>query len=75
MEGSYYYLLPLTEGEVIVTCSNAKGNIFRSMNVIVYTNGAILLSSKVSSSQNNVDPTINWWAEEYYEILIGNVKT
>ena len=57
-EGAYYYLLPLTEGEVIVTCSNAKGNVFRSMNVIVYTNGAILLSTKVSSSQNNVDPTI-----------------
>ena len=57
-EGAYYYLLPLTEGEIIVTCSNAKGNVFRSMNVIVYTNGAILLSTKVSSSQNNVDPTI-----------------
>ena len=57
-EGGVYYLLPLSNGEVIVTCSNIKGNVSRSMNVVVYTDRAILLSTKQSSSQNNVDPTI-----------------
>ena len=57
-EGGVYYLLPLSNGEVIVTCSNIKGNVSRSMNVVVYTDRAILLSSKDPSSQNNVDPTI-----------------
>ena len=57
-ENGIYYLLPKTEGEVIITCSNAKGNVFRSMNAVIYLNGAILLSSEISSSQNNVDPTI-----------------
>ena len=58
VEGDNYYLLPLSNGEVIVTCSNLKGNVSRSMNVVIYTDRAILLSTKNASSQNNVDPMI-----------------
>ena len=57
-EGNGYYLSTISEGEVVITCSNAKGNVSRSMNAIIYENGAILLTSEISSSQNNIDSKI-----------------
>ena len=55
-EDGNYYLKPLQEGEVLVTCSNEKGTVFKTMSVILYKTGAILVNQKVSSSQNNIDP-------------------
>ena len=52
------YLKTLSEGEVIITCSNEKGNIMRSMNAVIYVNGAVLISSFIKASGNNIDPYI-----------------
>lgn len=56
--GSNYYLETLAEGEVIITCANEKGNVFRSMQAIIYQNGAIIVQSKIKSSQTNIDDDI-----------------
>lgn len=53
-----YYLKTLECGEVIITCSNEKGTVFKSMNAIIYENGAIIIQTKIRSSQNNIDQTI-----------------
>ncbi len=53
-----YYLKTLGNGEVEVTCSNQKGNVSRSFRLIVYTDGAIIISSTVpSSSYGRIDST------------------
>lgn len=57
-ENGSWYLQPLQIGEVKVTCSNSKGNIFKSMTVIIYKEGAIVVQSKIKTSQNNIDPNI-----------------
>lgn len=65
-----YYLKALTPGEVIITCSNQKGNVFKKMTGIIYLNSVIIVKPKVSSSQNNIDNTI------YYGLydLAENIK-
>ena len=65
-ENGYYYLQALKVGEIILTCSNEKGNIFRSLSAMIYESGAILLSSKDSTSQNNIDSTIYYG--EYQDV-------
>ncbi len=57
-EGETVYLIPLGPGGVKVTCSNVKGNIFRSMNIILIEEGtsAIILNPITKSSQKNIDP-------------------
>lgn len=57
-EKNNYYLQPNTEGEVIVTCSNLKGNIFRKMTAIIYTDGVVIITPTISGSQNNIDDDI-----------------
>lgn len=57
-ENGYFYLIGLGEGEVIVTCSNEKGNVMRQMTVYIYKNGAIVVNPEIGSSQNNIDDTI-----------------
>lgn len=57
-ENDNWYLQPLQIGEVKVTCSNKKGNIFKTMTVIIFKEGAIVVQSKIKSSQNNIDPNI-----------------
>ncbi|MBQ8206443.1 MAG: hypothetical protein IJZ77_03190 [Bacilli bacterium] len=57
-ENGYYYIDAIKPGEVILTCSNIKGNVFRSFNAIIYESGAILLSSANTPSQNNIDSNI-----------------
>lgn len=57
-ENGNYSLKTNACGEVIVTCSNLKGNIFRKMTVIIYDEGAIILTPIISSSQNNIDDDI-----------------
>lgn len=52
------YLKTIASGEVIITCSNKKKNIFRSMEAVIYENGAILINSAIGNSQNNIDSTI-----------------
>lgn len=57
-ENNEWYLQTLEVGEVKVTCSNSKGNIFKTMTVIIFKDGAIIVQSKIKSSQNNIDPNI-----------------
>ena len=57
-EKGEYYLVPITEGDIIITCSNQKGNVTRRTNGIIYLNSLIYLENEIQSSQNNVDPTV-----------------
>lgn len=63
-----YYLKTLTEGEVVITCSNQKGNVFRSMNGIIYLNGAIAVNMSVGASGSNVDSRL-YYGE--YDLVNG----
>ncbi len=53
-----YYLKPISEGEVEITCSNEKGNVSRRMSAIIYKDGAIIVQTKIRGSQNNIDNTV-----------------
>lgn len=64
-----FYLETLSPGEVVVTCANEKGNIFKYMNVILYEGGYILIKPKQIGSQNNVDANI-YYGE--YDLQSGN---
>lgn len=57
-EGKDFYLIPLSEGEVYVTCRNEKGNVTRRMTGLIYLNNAIAVQTAVPSSQNSIDPTL-----------------
>ena len=57
-EKNNYYLQPNTEGEVIVTCSNLKGNIYRKMTAVIYTDGVVIITPEISGSQSNIDNNI-----------------
>ena len=65
-----YYLKPLKTGEITITCSNFKGNIFRKMNAIIYKDGVVIITPEISSSQNNID--LNVYYGEYD--LVNNKK-
>ena len=56
--GNQYYLRALRAGEVVITCSNEKGNVYRQMTGVIYKDAAILLYPKASGSQTNIDSTI-----------------
>ena len=53
-----HYLKALREGEVTITCSNQKGNVYRKMTGVIYKDAAILLYPKIESSQANIDSTV-----------------
>ena len=53
-----YYLKAISAGEVVVTCCNQKGNVFKKMTVIIYENSVIIVQPTVASSQSNIDNTI-----------------
>lgn len=57
-ENGKFYLVAREEGEVVLTCSNAKGNVTRHTTAILYLNSVIVVQTKVQSSQNNIDGTI-----------------
>lgn len=57
-QGTKFYLKTLLCGSFKLTCSNEKGNVFRSMDVIVYENGAIIVKPLISASGNNIDSTV-----------------
>lgn len=57
-ENNKYTLVANQCGDVVVTCSNLKGNIFRNMTVVIYDEGAIIITPTIASSQNNIDDDI-----------------
>lgn len=57
-EGAAYYLETLIPGQVIITCSNEKGNIHKEMTGVIYEDGAIIINPKIRGSQNNISPKI-----------------
>ena len=69
-EGRDVYLSTKSEGEIIITCSNQKETIFKSMNAFIYEHGAILINPLISGSQNNIDPTIYYGEYD----LVNNKK-
>ena len=69
-ENGDYYLKPLKEGEVVITCSNLKGNIFKKMTAIIYTDGVVIITPEISGSQNNIDETIYYGQYD----LVNNEK-
>lgn len=68
-EDDNWYLQPLQIGEVKVTCSNKKGNIFKTMTVIIFKEGAIVVQSKIKASQNNIDPNIYYGEYDFDKSL------
>ena len=68
-ENDNWYLQPLQIGEVKVTCSNKKGNIFKTMTVIIFKEGAIVIQSKIKASQNNIDPNIYYGEYDFDKSL------
>ncbi|MBE6597198.1 MAG: hypothetical protein E7641_05955 [Ruminococcaceae bacterium] len=67
-----YFLKAIREGEVIITCSNKKGNVYRQMTGVIYKDAAILLYPKIGSSQTNIDSTI-YYGE--YDHKIGQAAS
>lgn len=67
--GTQYFLRAIREGEVTITCSNKKGNVYRQMIGVVYKDAAILLYPVIGSSQTNIDSTI-YYGE--YDHRVGN---
>ncbi len=57
-ENDKTYLNALSVGDVIITCKNKKGNVSKSMNAIIYDNGAIIINPEIKASQSNIDSTI-----------------
>ena len=55
VQNGQYYLKTLQPGNIVITCSNEKGNVFRSMNAIVYTNGVVVINKEQKASQRNID--------------------
>lgn len=68
-ENDNWYLQPLQIGEVKVTCSNKKGNIFKTMTIIIFKEGAIVVQSKIKASQNNIDPNIYYGEYDFDKSL------
>ncbi|MDY2851524.1 MAG: hypothetical protein SOV55_05345 [Candidatus Borkfalkiaceae bacterium] len=53
-----YYLKTLRTGAVTLVCSNAKGNISRKLEAIIYDNGVILAKTAINPSGNNYDKNV-----------------
>lgn len=53
-----YYLKAISPGNIVITCSNEKGNVFRSMNAIVYADGVVVINKAQKASQRNIDQTL-----------------
>ena len=54
-----YFLQTVKEGDVVVTCSNQKGNVSRSFNCIVFKDGYISIRPAIANSRvGKVDNTI-----------------
>ena len=53
-----YYLKAISPGNIVITCSNEKGNVFRSMNAIIYQDGVVVINKEQKASQRNIDQTL-----------------
>lgn len=58
IQNNTYYLKTISPGEIYITVSNQKGNVFKRMEAVLYTDGVLLLNPVISSSQNNIDSNI-----------------
>lgn len=67
-ENGRNYFVPLKEGEVILRCSNAKGNVTRKTTVIIYTKSAITVNNKIDNADDPIDSTL-YYGE--YDLLNG----
>lgn len=45
-------------GEVVITCSNDKGTVFRNLNAVIYQNAAIVVTPEIEPSGTNIDNVI-----------------
>ncbi|MBQ8879740.1 MAG: hypothetical protein IJY69_02730 [Clostridia bacterium] len=68
-EGNTFYLRPIKAGEVVITCSNVKGNVQRRLSAVIYENAAIMMYPTISASQSNIDSTV-YYGE--YDHTFGN---
>ena len=73
-EGSEYYLRPIKEGEVIITCSNEKGNVQRRLSAVIYLNSALMLYPEISASQTNIDKTIYYGEFDHTHGNVAKIK-
>lgn len=69
-ENGKVYLKAIKAGEVIITCSNEKGNVTKKMTAVIYENGVIIVKPKIQSSQNNIDSKIYYGEYD----LVNNEK-
>lgn len=71
-ENGRNYLKTYKCGNVVITCSNQKKNVFRTMTAVIYENGAMLINPVIGSSQNNIDNKIYYGA---YDFKYNNDET
>ena len=71
--GLFFLKTNETEGEVVITCRNEKGTVSRSLSAVIYDKGVIIVSSSVSSSQNNIDQDIYYGTLDYDTALAKTV--
>ena len=57
-QGGQFFLKTIAPGNIIITCSNEKGNVFRSMNAIVYADGVVVITKLQKASQRNIDQVL-----------------
>ena len=70
-QNGQYFLKTIAPGNIIITCSNEKGNVFRSMNAILYQDGVVVITKEQKASQRNIDQTL--YHGEFD--LVNNAKT
>lgn len=51
-----FYLHAIEEGIVNLTCSNEKGNIYRSTHAVIYKDSVIIINGEVPSSGTSISP-------------------
>lgn len=72
-----YYLVPISAGEVIVTCRNQKGNVSKTMRVTIFdcsvSGGAIVINPAIRSSNDNIDVYYRKDEESNQNVLENNV--
>lgn len=71
VSGANSYLNTLSEGEVVITVSNDKGNIQKRMNATIYSNNTIVFNTIIKGSQSNIDSNIYYGQYD----LVNNSKT
>lgn len=57
VEGQFF-LKPIKDGKVVITCSNEKGNVFKSMTAIIYTKGVVNINRSESGTSQSIEGII-----------------